>query len=88
MAVAIQLPEEIEQADIAAARSKGVPVDLLVATVLVSNVPAGESTEGPELIEVQGIPVLRAGRPLDASVVADTLDWIRRERDTEALGPR
>jgi hypothetical protein len=88
MTVTVDLPPKVEQAYVAAARAKGVSVDVLVADVLVSNAPAADSSQHPELIEEHGIPVLRTGQPLDASVVADTIDMIRRERDLSVLGQR
>ncbi len=47
-----------------------------------------ESSQHPELVEELGIPVLRTRQPLDPTVVADTLDAIRRERDLSVLGQR
>ena len=88
MTVTVNLPQKVEQAYLAAARTKGVSVDALVADVLVSHAPVAESPQRPELIEERGIPVLRTGQPLDPSVVADTIDMIRRERDLTVLGHR
>jgi hypothetical protein len=88
MTVTVNLPQNVEQAYVAAARTKGVSVDALVADVLVSNAPLTESAQHPELIEELGIPVLRTGQPLDLSVVADTIDIIRRERELSVLGLR
>ena len=88
MTVTVNLPQKVEQAYLAAARTKGVSMDALVADVLVSNAPVAESQRRPELIEEHGIPVLRTGQPLDPSVVADTIDMIRRERDLSVLGQR
>jgi hypothetical protein len=86
MNVTINLPLKVEQAYIAAARSKGVSIDALVSDVLVLNAPSTESTQRPELVLVNDIPVLRTGQPLDPAIVADTLDRIRRERDLSVLG--
>ena len=88
MTVTINLPQNVEQAYLSAARTKGVSVDALLTDVLVSQVPASESTQRPEMFEERGIPVLRTGQPLDPSIVADTLDAIRRERDLTVLGLR
>lgn len=88
MTVTVNLPQNVEQAYITAARTKGVSVDALVAHVLVSHAPVSEPSEWPELVEEQGIPVLRTGQPLDPSVVAHTIDWIRRERDLAFLRQR
>ena len=86
MTLNVHLPEKVEQAYQAAARTKGVSVDTLVADVLVSHAPPAESAASPVLFEEHGIPVLRSGQPLDPSVVADTIDAIRRERDLSLLG--
>jgi hypothetical protein len=88
MTVTVDLPQNVEPAYVAAARTKGVSIDALVADVLVSNAPVVESSQQPELVEENAIPVLRTGQPLDPSVVADTIDRIRRERDLSLLGPR
>ena len=88
MTLTVNLPQQVEQAYLAAARTRGVSVDALVADLLVSNAPLAESSQHPELIEELGIPVLRTGQPLDPSVVADTLDRIRRERDVSVLEQR
>ena len=65
MTVTVNLPQQVEQAYLAAARSKGVTVDTLVADLLVSHAPPAESPNGPEMTNVQGIPVLRTGQPLE-----------------------
>ncbi len=88
MTLTINLPLNVEQAYLAAARTKGVSIDALVADVLASHAPKAESLQHPELVEELGIPVLRTGQPLDPKVVADTLEAIRRERDLSALGHR
>jgi len=86
MTVTIHLPQSVEQAYVSAAQTRGVSVDVLLTDVLVSHVPATGPEQRPELIEEQGIPVLRTGPPLDPSIVSDTLDAIRRERDFSVLG--
>lgn len=89
MTMTIHLPEDIEQAYAAAARDRGVSLDVLVTDVLVSHMPAAvtEPAQSSGIwIEENGIPVLRTGQPLDPSIVDDTLDAIRRERDLSALG--
>ena len=80
MTVTINLPQNVEQAYLSAAQSKGVSVAALLTDVLVSHVPATESALRPELVEERGVPVLRTGHPLDPSMVDDILDAIRRER--------
>lgn len=86
MIVTVNLPQKVEQAYLAAARTRGVSVDALMADVLASHAPEVESSQHPELMDDDGIPVLRTGQPIDPSVVDDTLDRIRRERDLSVLG--
>ena len=91
MTVTVNLPRNVEQAYLIAARAKGVSVDALVSDVLLSHVPVADagpqaSLPAPQLIEERGVTVLRTGQPLSASVVNDTLESIRRERDFAALG--
>lgn len=86
MTVTITLPRDVERAYEAAARNRGVSVDALVTDIVVSHAPAAETSQRPELIEELGIPVLRTGVPLDPSVVTDTLDAVRRDRDLSNLG--
>lgn len=86
MTVTVNLPQQVEQAYLAAARSKGVTVDALVADLLVSHAPSAEPPNGLELTNVKGIPVLRSGQPLDPALVAATLEQIRHERDMAVLG--
>jgi hypothetical protein len=82
----VNLPQKVEQAYLAAARTKGVSVDTLVTEVLVSNAPVAEAPQHPELTEESGIPVLGVGQPLDPLTVTDTIDKIRLGRDLLALG--
>ena len=91
MTVTINLPQNVEQAYLIAARAKGISVDTLVSHVLLSHIPVTEAGQqsmgsGPQLIEEHGVTVLRTGQPLAASVVNDTLESIRLERDFAALG--
>ncbi len=91
MTVTINLPQNVEQAYLVAARAKGVSVDTLVSDVLLSHAPVAEAGQqspvsGPQLINENGVTVLRTGQPLSASVVNDALESIRRERDFAALG--
>ena len=91
MTMTIHLPEDVEQTYAAAARDRGVSLDVLVTNVLVSHLsavvaePAQPSSSSGKWTEEDGIPVFRTGQPLDPSVVDDTLDAIRRERDISAL---
>ena len=91
MTLTLNLPEQIEQAYRIVAQSKGVSIDALVSDLLLLHVPVVESQEQvvssePHLIEEFGISVLRTGYPMELSVINETLDLIRRERDLVALG--
>lgn len=87
MTVNLNLPARVEQAYLTAAQANGVSLDVLVSDVLLSHpiADSGTASEGPELIEELGIPVLRTGRPIAISAVDDTLNEIRRERDLAVL---
>ena len=65
MPVIVHLPQNVEQAYVAAARTKGGSVDALVAEVLVLQAPVGESANHPERVEEQGIPVPRTGQSIE-----------------------
>lgn len=86
MTVTVQLPPNVEQAYLSAAKEMGVSLDTLVADVLLSHVPVTDPLSVPKLIEENGIPVLRTGQPLDPQIVAETMMQIRKERDLSALG--
>ena len=67
MTVTVNLPRNVEQAYLIAARAKGVSVDALVSDVLLSHVPVAEAGQqatasGPQLIEEHGVAVLRTGQ--------------------------
>jgi hypothetical protein len=90
MTVMIEIPQTVEEAYLSAARMMGVSVDSLVRDVVVSHAPVSETVVGPlgwpELVEENGVPVLRAGLPLAVTAVEDTLDAVRRERELALLG--
>ncbi len=81
MTLTIDLPEQVEQAYVAAARARGVSVDALVSDVLRSHSPVAEA----QLTEERGVPVLRTGKPISKEIVDETLESIRRERDLTSL---
>jgi hypothetical protein len=86
MSVTLELPEEVVRAYEAAARDQGVSIEALVTAVLVSHLPETEKAISPELIEENGIPVLRSGKALTRDTVNETLEEIRRERFRQVLG--
>ena len=91
MTVTINLPEQVEQAYLDAAQAKGVSVDAFLSEVLRWLAPVYESVQEPEspgaeLVEEQGVMVLRTGHPMPPSLIDDTIELIRRERDLAALG--
>jgi len=86
MTITVNLPEHLEQAFIAEARAKGITVDALMREVLLAHPPVSVSSDGPKLIYIEGIPALRSGHPLAASVLDETLELVRQERESAILG--
>jgi hypothetical protein len=91
MTVTINLPRNVEQSYLIAAQVKGVSTGTLLTDVLLSHAPVTEAGQpspvaDPQVIQSHGVTVLRTGHPLLASVVNETLESIRRERDFGVLG--
>lgn len=91
----VNLPQSLEEVYLAEAQRKGVSLDALVADVLRLHVPeldralpgmAPNLSGGLEVVQEQGVFVLRSGHPLDAEVVDETLESIRLERDLLVRG--
>ena len=89
MTVTLNLPPDIERAFLDEAEAKGLPLDEFLRDILVSqarNEHGRRSTSAvhasARLATEAGVPVLCAGEPIDLDVVDETLDAIRRERDT------
>ena len=88
MTVTIHLPERVERAYQTAASDQGVSIEALLSNILLKHAPTAisEADSGAEMILERGIPVLRTGQPLELSTVNETLNLIRHERESAALG--
>lgn len=74
-----------------ATQVKGVSIGTLLSDILLSHAPVTDAGQpspvaDPQVIQSHGVTVLRTGYPLLASVVNETLESVRRERDFGALG--
>ena len=94
MTVTLNLPQDIERAFLAEAQARGLSLDEFISDMLRSRVSAPDGSVRsanavfrPLLLEREdGVPVLRTGQPIAPSIVDDTLDLIRRERELSMLG--
>ena len=92
MAVTLNLPPDIERASQVEAEARGLSLDEFLSEVVLSRAEdvAGQcAVAGPVSARIEfeeGVPVLRTGHPIGISVVDETLDSIRRERDDAILG--
>lgn len=78
----INLPEHLEDIYRTAAETQGITIEALIERVLRANGPeTTEPDQFAELIEEDGIPVLRGGAPLAAAVDQQTLETIRHQRE-------
>jgi len=92
MTVTLNLPPDIERAFQREAQARGLSLDEFLSEVVLSraeHVP-GRSAVAPswsaQLVREEGVPVLRSGQPIEISVVDETLDRVRRERESVILG--
>ena len=92
MTVTLNLPPDIERAFQGEAQARGLSLDEFLSEVILSRTeqPAGQSAVAAslsaQLVREEGVPVLRTGMPIGISVVDETLDRIRRERESAILG--
>ena len=92
MTVTLNLPPEIERAFQGEARARGLSLDEFLSEVVLARIgvaPEESAVAGfssGRLVYEEGVPVLRTGHAISVSVVNQTLDRIRRERDRAALG--
>ena len=92
MTVTLTLSADIERAFLREARARGLSPDEFVTEVVRSRaekIAARSETGGcfaAQLGYEDGVPVLRAGKPIAISVIDETLDEIRREREDAILG--
>ena len=92
MTVTLNLPPDVERAFQGEAQARGLSVDEFLSEVVLSRVEhvagqsAGAAPLSVQLVREEGVPVLRTGQPIRISVVDETLDRIRRERESAILG--
>ena len=92
MTVTLNLPPEIERAFQGEARARGLSLDEFLSEVVLarSGVARDESAVGGfssgRLMYDEGVPILRTGHAISVSVVKETLERIRRERERAVLG--
>jgi hypothetical protein len=91
MTVTLNLPPDIERAFQSEAQARGLSLDEFMSEVILSRAEPGQSAVAAslsaQLVREEGVPVLRTGQPIGISVVDETLDRIRRERERAILGP-
>jgi hypothetical protein len=92
MTVTLNLPPDIERAFQGEAQARGLSLDEFLSEMVL---PRAEHVVGQsavaaslsaQLVREEGVPVLRTGQPIGISVVDETLDRIRRERESAILG--
>lgn len=92
MIVTLNLPPEIERAFQGEAQARGLSLDEFLSEMILARAEsaagqsAGVAPLSAQLLREEGVPVLRAGRPIEVSVIDETLDRIRRERERAILG--
>jgi hypothetical protein len=84
MTVTLNLPPDVERAFRGEAQARGISLDEVLSEVVLKSAVAASASVELQLEE--GVPVLRTGQPIDISVVDETLDRIRRERERAILG--
>jgi len=86
------LPPDIERAFQGEAQATGLSLDEFLSEVILSRAEhvAGQSacaaSLSVQLMRDEGVPMLRTGLPIGISVVDETLDRVRRERESAILG--
>jgi len=92
MTVTLNLPPDIERAFQGEAQARGLSLDEFLSEVILSRAEhasgqsAAAASSPAQLVREEGVPVLRTGKPIGISVVDETLDRVRRER--EGANPR
>lgn len=94
MTITLTLPPDIERAFLAEAEARGLSLDEFISDLLRSRVSEPQASVRADnavlrpfpLEQEDGVPVLRTGQPIAPSVVDDTLNMIRRERELAILG--
>jgi hypothetical protein len=86
------LSADIERAFLREARARGLSLDDFITEMVRSRAEkiAAQSETGECFVAQlgceDGVPVLRADKPIAISVIDETLDEIRRERENAILG--
>lgn len=87
MTLTLNLPPHVEQAYLAEAQAKGVPLDELVREVLIARQPVPPDQSAASLVKLDnGMWALRSGQPLSVETVNEAIDALRRERDLGNFG--
>ena len=91
MTVTLTLPPDIERVFHGEARARGASLDEFLSGLILSRAEglAERSAAGAvpiPLVREEGVPVLRTGQPIESSVMDETLDRVRRERERAILG--
>jgi hypothetical protein len=89
--VTLNLPPDVGRAFEAEARARGLSLDEFLSDLIRDRAEetAGEPAvaDSPGRVEWEdGVPVLRTGRPMSVSMVDETLDSVRRERERTFVG--
>jgi predicted nucleic acid-binding protein len=82
MTVTLNLPPEVERAFQAEAETRGLSLDEFLSELILLRAEHLSA----QLVREEDVPVLRTGQPIQISVVDETLDRIRRDRDRTVLG--
>jgi hypothetical protein len=91
MTVTLNLPPDIERAFEGEAQARGLSLDEFLSEVILSRAehvagPSETAVSTAQLVLEEGVPVIRTGQPIGISVVDETLERIRRERESAILG--
>lgn len=84
MAVTLNLPPDVEQAYLAEAQAKGVPVDQLLRDFLIAGQPNPSCSPDQGSLERlnDGMWALRSSQPISVETVNEVIETLRRERDS------
>ena len=90
MTTTLNLPPDNEQAFIGEATARGLTPDEVVGQGILTHTArhADTALELPsaELRMANGVPVLHTDQIMGLSVISDTIDLVRQERDLHNLG--
>jgi hypothetical protein len=87
MTITLNLPPDVERALLTEASARGLSPDEFLSQMVISRTDASQdSVLTAVLVPEDGVPVLRTGQPLAASVVDEVLEAVRLEREHHLLG--